>query len=146
MQGGRILESAMSDTETSAHNELLSRKDGPYFRLVSAQRFRDKDESGIDDAGSNGSVAEPDVVVLTREQADEIAKNEKPIFETLKRIGTGRSLASIALSQRNHGDEEAGKKSTHGTVYLLLRILALNMDRKWEYLAAVLASILVGCV
>lgn len=137
----------MSSATTSAHTELLKRTEGAYTRLVSAQRFRE--QTAADDEADDASITDEKAPGgLTREQADELARNEKPMFETLKRTGTGRSAASQALSEKNRKDLEsgAGAHQQHSFFYLVMRMLKLNRDRKWLYFWGVLASIFSGCV
>lgn len=139
----------MTSEAGSAHSILLSHPDGAYSRLVNAQRFREQEEADKEDDDSITNVEKPAAVgTLTREQVDEMARNEKPQFETLKRTGTGRSAASEALSRKNKRDLESGalERKEHSFFYLGMRILKLNQDRWTDYIWAVAASILVGVV
>lgn len=140
MTAGRVVESAMTDSTGSAHQQLLERPDGAYTRLVNAQRFKTVDAQETD------SNDEADVA-LTNEQAEELTKNEKPEFETLKRTGTGRSAASEALEFRHKQDLENGLGSNkpRSFFYLFARMLDLNRDRKWEYVVGLVSSAFVGC-
>lgn len=148
MAAGRILESAMTSSIGSAHDTLLSIPTSAYSRLVSAQAFRDEVEEANADSDSIASdTGKPPVpVTLTRAEADELARNEKPAFETLKRTGTGRSAASVALSERRKMDLEGGRERPHSFFYLFKRMLQLNKARKWDYVAGVFASVVTGCV
>ncbi|SCV74374.1 BQ2448_6806 [Microbotryum intermedium] len=152
LTAGQILESAMSADGSSAHEILLRNPDGAYSRLVNAQKFREAEEEDGDSASDSASVDDREkpsaVGNLTREQVDEMARNEKPQFETLKRVGTGRSAASEALSQRNKEDLEIGRTKTkkHSFIYLIIRMLKLNSDRKMDYVLGLIAAIVSGCV
>ncbi|SCZ98574.1 BZ3500_MvSof-1268-A1-R1_Chr3-1g05473 [Microbotryum saponariae] len=152
LTAGHILESAMSTDGSSAHEILLRNPEGAYSRLVNAQKFREAEEEDAESGSDSASVDEREkstaIGNLTREQVDEMARNEKPQFETLKRVGTGRSAASEALSQRNKEDLEKGrtKKQKHSFIYLIGRMLKLNSDRKMDYFLGLVAAILSGCV
>ncbi|KAM0748317.1 P-loop containing nucleoside triphosphate hydrolase protein [Meredithblackwellia eburnea MCA 4105] len=144
MSSGHILESAMSSESGTAHATLLKNPDGAYSKLVVAQRFRERRDEDEKDSDSQSGDELP-VGGLTREQADEIARNEKPAL-ALKRTGTGRSAASEALEQKRQRDLEAGQAKPHSFVYLLNRLVRMNTNSKLEYLIGVGAGILCGCV
>lgn len=153
MSTGVILESAMSTASRSAHAELLSRPDGAYSKLVEAQRFREagaQDELELDSLDSDKHVlpsTSGPAVALTQAEADELAKNEQPQFEQLKRIGTGRSAASVALEHRAADLEAGGGREpvAYSGLQLLVRMLKMNHARKWDYVIGILASVVVGC-
>lgn len=160
MSAGRIIESALSTGAQSAHDQLLSDPQGAYSKLVEAQRFREAGEEAASDSLIDDDDDEARIdygvekrkvggagVTLTREQADEMARNEKPAFENLKRIGTGRSVGSVVLENKRLHDEEMGldQAAKHGFFSLLRSMLVLNKASKWDYVVGVLASIVVGC-
>lgn len=134
-----MLESAISSDEGTAHTLLLKNHDGPYSRLVSAQRFREKTEE--DESDTSSETAGP-----TQEEVAEMAKTEKPLFETLKRTGTGRSAASEALSDKNRRDLEAGQGKPHTFTYLFMRMVRLNKGAYTQYGYGVVAAIVCGMV
>lgn len=154
MSAGRILESAMSTNVQSAHETLLDDPAGAYSKLVEAQRFKEQgegddiitptDEKNIkfsdEKKATNGGA-------LSREEADELAKNEKPVFENLARMPTGRSIGSIVLEKRHDRDVELGLdiEQKHGFFSLIASMLVLNKASKWDYVLGVLSSIVVGC-
>lgn len=139
----------MTSEAGTAHENLLRNPDGAYSRLVNAQRFREEEEgdseadSIIDD---EKTVAAPGQ--LTREQLEEMARNEKPQFENLKRTGTGRSAASEALEQKQQRDLEAGvhETKTYSFMYLVRRMLHLNRDQYSKYIAGTISAVVCGCV
>ncbi|GAA5824101.1 hypothetical protein JCM11251_001522 [Rhodosporidiobolus azoricus] len=151
LTAGHILESAMSSSEGTAHSILLRNPEGPYSKLVSAQKFR---EEAVDDAAEKASISgseeQPAIPgELTRAQLDEMARNEKPQFEALKRAQSGRSLASEMIERRQRdieeGNVEKGAKK-HSFIYLLYRLLHLNRDQWKEYVLGIAAAIGSGCV
>ncbi|KAI5480306.1 ATP-binding cassette, subfamily B (MDR/TAP), member 1 [Pseudohyphozyma bogoriensis] len=142
LSAGHILESAMTNEEGSAHTRLLKNPDGAYSRLVSAQRFRERTEEEEEDSDEEV----PAGATLTSEQIAEMAANEKPMFETLKRTGTGRSAASAALSEKRRADLEAGTVRPHSFPYLFRRMIQLNRGQYWAYVIGVAASICTGMV
>lgn len=122
MSAGRVIERAQSGDGMSAHRRLLQDCDGPYSRLVAAQRFRDSDDTG------------------------EMGEDEKPAFATLTKHATGRSVASRALSDSRHDLERAAGKRKANTFTLLLRILWINRaDWPW-YTVGLVSAAALGCV
>lgn len=131
----------MTEGTRSAHFELLSRN-GAYSRLVGAQKFREKGAEDFtdDDASIEGGEAAP--ATLTREEVDELARNEKP---QIMRRGTDRSTTSEIIARKQQGDLESGStQKPHSFFYLIYRLLKINQDQKWAYVAGVIASITVG--
>lgn len=130
----------MTEGTRSAHVELLSRN-GAYSRLVGAQKFREKEAEDFtdDDASMEGETAP---ITLTREEVDELARNEKP---QIVRRGTDRSTTSEILERKQQEDlESASSKKSYSFFYLIYRLLKINQDQKWAYVAGVVASIVVG--
>lgn len=151
LTAGHILESAMSTETAKAHEILLENPDGAYSKLVNAQRLREMEEAeGGDDSSSvAGSVEQPALPgELTREQLDEMARQEKPQFETLKRTGTGRSLASQALEKRQLDLEAAGGEQhvKRNFPYLIKRMFIINRDQWKEYTLGFCFAVASGCV
>jgi ATP-binding cassette subfamily B (MDR/TAP) protein 1 len=102
--------------EQGTHNELLRDEHGPYSRLVTAQKLREKREVELN--GSDSDVSGSGET----EDMKEIAQNEVP----LGRKNTGHSLASevIERTQKLHGDEM--KEGDHSLPYLFMRMGKLN--------------------
>ncbi|ORY92878.1 P-loop containing nucleoside triphosphate hydrolase protein [Leucosporidium creatinivorum] len=149
LTAGHILETGMTSEAGTAHENLLRNPDGAYSRLVNAQRFREEEE-GDSEASSvvDGKHTVAALGQLSREQLEEMARNEKPQFENLKQTGTGRSAASEALEQKQQRDLEAGVHETkkYSFAYLIRRMLHLNKDHYGEYTAAVVGTLICGCV
>ncbi|KAH8104691.1 P-loop containing nucleoside triphosphate hydrolase protein [Cristinia sonorae] len=130
MGGGVILESG-------THNELLQDINGPYARLVAAQRLRDsrpQQEDTDDDTAASG---EGD------EDIEKKAEDEVPLGRTQSRKSQ-RSLASEALEQKRQDKE--GQKKEYSLVYLFYRMGLINRDGWKKYIFGSLAAILTGMV
>ncbi|GAA6062061.1 hypothetical protein JCM10212_003559 [Sporobolomyces blumeae] len=150
LTAGRILESAMTTSEGTAHEILLNNPDGAYTKLVHAQKLKEqKEEQAIDSASidsENEKERAPVPGDLSRNELDRMAANEKPQFEGLNRTGTGRSQASEVIEQRQR-DLEANKPRKLGFIYLLARLFKLNgRSQIPSYFLAFAAAMLSGCV
>ncbi|GAA6016489.1 hypothetical protein JCM11491_002338 [Sporobolomyces phaffii] len=151
LTAGRILESAMTSSEGTAHNLLLQNVEGPYSKLVNAQKVREqKEEAGLDSESLSSSEDKEKGPVpgeASRAEIERLAANEKPQFENLKRSGTGRSQASELAAQQRQQDLEANVPKAHGFVYLIIRLFKLNgRPTILPYMLAFGAAILSGCV
>ena len=116
--------------ERGKHDELLSREDGPYTRLVVAQRLREAREvTDVDEVmgQSFGKAAEDHTDV------EKAALEEIP----LGRKNTHRSLASEILEQRQ-GQGSAKREKEYGMFYLFKRMGRVNKG-EWK-------SYLLGCI
>jgi ATP-binding cassette subfamily B (MDR/TAP) protein 1 len=151
LTAGHILESAMTSSEGTAHNILLQNPEGPYSKLVNAQKVREqKEEEALDSASVSSSGEKekaPAPGEASRAEIERMAANEKPQFENLGRSATGRSQASEkAAAQRAH-DLEANVPKPHGFIYLLIRLFRLNgRPTILPYFFAFAAAVLSGCV
>ncbi|GAA6027193.1 hypothetical protein JCM8097_002472 [Rhodosporidiobolus ruineniae] len=149
LTAGHILESAMSNSEGSAHDLLLRNPEGAYSKLVNAQKFREQAEETEDDKGSILDSEEQPAIPgeLTRAQIDEMARNEKPQFDALGRTQTGRSQASEVIERQKRDLEEGGDgKKKHGFTYLFGRMYKLNSDQWKYYIPAFAGAVGSGCV
>ncbi|GAA5883526.1 hypothetical protein JCM16303_005465 [Sporobolomyces ruberrimus] len=151
LTAGHILESAMTNSEGTAHNLLLKNAEGPYSKLVNAQKVREqKEEAALDSASLSSSEEKEKAPVpgeATRAEIDRMAANEKPQFENLKRSGTGRSQASDAAAEQRNRDVEANAPKPHGFIYLIIRLFKLNgRPTILPYTLAFSAAVLSGCV
>lgn len=142
MSSGIVLERASSTAAASAHQILLQQK-GAYHALVHAQAFREQTE----DSDSLGEEKDPGLRPLSQEEAEKLAREEKPQLKTAHRTKSTRSIASVALSSKRQ-DLEAGKSvtSTRSNVYLIGRMVGLNSGRSWDYVFALIGSAIVGVV
>lgn len=148
MSEGRQLESAMSAGGKRAHDILLENPDGAYSKLVSAQKLREQQDKEAAQADESDEEANAEPQELDEKALRAQAENEKPMFEQLKRTGTGRSAASEALSAKHRADVEAGRvdPKEHSFPYLFLRMLRINRDQAWLYVVGFAASVGVGAV
>ena len=128
MGGGAVL-------ERGKHDELLSNEDGPYARLVAAQRLREaRDEIDI-----SGVIP---VEQESCEKAGSIADIEKAAMEEipLGRRNTSRSLASEIIEQRKEQGSSNREKS-YSMYYLFKRMGRINKGEWKHYLFGTIFAI-----
>jgi ATP-binding cassette, subfamily B (MDR/TAP), member 1 len=119
--------------ERGKHDELLRNENGPYTRLVAAQRLREAREViDVDDVigQSSGKVFE------------DHADIEKAALEdiSLGRSNTHRSLASEILEQRK-AQGVVKREKEYSTFYLLKRMGQINKGEWKSYLLGIICSI-----
>ncbi|KAH9026281.1 P-loop containing nucleoside triphosphate hydrolase protein [Lactarius deliciosus] len=123
--------------EQGRHNELLSDENGPYARLVAAQKLREArevvDEDVTADVSEKSAEGPTDI---EREALEEIP---------LGRSNTHRSLASEILEQRK--TLAAGRREKeYSMFYLFKRMGAINKTEWKSYLFGSLFAVATGCV
>ena len=148
MSAGHILERASTDARGSAHEILLQNAEGAYSKLVNAQSFREQAEADANKVTDSSSETDDTAQELTSKQIRDLARNEKPQFDNLKRAQSGRSAASVALSTKNHrlAEEGALRSSGHSFWYLGARMLKLNSDRWLDYTLGMIGAVTCGMV
>lgn len=130
MGGGEIL-------EAGNHNTLLADPTGAYAQLVNNQKFTQ--------ITATSPVAEmnEDEAMLKRIESP---KSEK--FPGLGRATTGRSLASAVMEdvQARRAEDEAEEDKIQSQWKLYARLIKLNKDQKWFYVAGTIGAIMSGMV
>ena len=114
--------------ESGTHHQLLH-KNGPYARLVAAQRLK---ETHVEEDGSGGSIA-GDIEDIERGAREEIPRGYG---------GSTRSLASEIVQRKGQRAQE--RKKDYGLFYLFKRIGSLNPPGYNEYFFGSCAAICAG--
>jgi ATP-binding cassette subfamily B (MDR/TAP) protein 1 len=133
MGGGVVL-------EAGRHNELLQNREGPYARLVQAQRLREvKEAQAVEHTGDDAS-SQTDAVDAPQDYEKQ-AQEEVP----LGRSNTKQSLASEIIKQKQVN--EAGKKEKDYTLYYLFKRMGKINKARWrQYLIGTFFAICTGAV
>lgn len=123
--------------EKGTHNELLQDENGPYSRLVQAQRLREKRTA--DESDSDTIASDVEEGGAEKEDFEKAAKEEVP----LSRSKSGRSVASEMLEQRQkeRGEE---KQKKYGMLYLLRRFFIINRAN-WRLYGFGFIAAICGC-
>ncbi|GAA5911509.1 hypothetical protein JCM6882_000522 [Rhodosporidiobolus microsporus] len=127
LTAGRILESAMSDSEGTAHQLLLRDPEGAYSKLVGAQSLREA--AAGSDPTSQTAPKDPDAVVTK----DPTAEDDFDVDATMKQGETDLEA----------GMQEQGSKR-YSLLYLLHRLAGLNCEQWPVYLWGVLGAAVAG--
>jgi len=146
--------------EKGTHNQLLQDAEGPYAKLVQAQKLKERQHVDDDDTsghntpvGAHGAADLNDPAAtmklkqkerMEKERADreieQAAMEEKP----LGRADTSRSLASDILKQR---PQEAGtEEREYGMLYIFKRMAKINRESWHFYVLGFIASAAGGMV
>jgi ATP-binding cassette, subfamily B (MDR/TAP), member 1 len=118
--------------ESGTHQELLANEQGPYFRLVEAQKLREAKNADAEERESDdGTLPEKE----EGEDYGKLAKEEIP----LGRVKTSQSLASEILAQRR---QQAGENRVeYSMIYLFKRMAAINRDCWRKYMLGSIGAI-----
>lgn len=122
LSGGVVL-------EEGSHHDLLADPEGPYSKLVAAQKLK---EEVAEDGASNEDEKPEDL----------LAQEKEDLGDELKRAGTSRSAASIALSHRLKAAADA-HQSNAGIMSLFFRIGRLNKGQALSYTLGCIAAVFV---
>jgi ATP-binding cassette, subfamily B (MDR/TAP), member 1 len=118
--------------ESGKHDELLSKEDGAYTRLVIAQRLRETREvTDLDEVIGQPS----EKAIVDHADVEKAAVEEEEI--PLGRKNTHRSLASEILEQRQGQGSEKREKE-YSLFYLFKRMGRINKGEWKKYL--------LGCI
>ncbi|KAL6304388.1 P-loop containing nucleoside triphosphate hydrolase protein [Sparassis latifolia] len=126
--------------ESGTHNELLQDENGPYARLVQAQKLRDNKEKRGGNGGDDGA---SDTVASVEEEEEEDYEKAAQEEVPLAREKSGRSLASELMEQRmkEHGDRTDKQYSMY---YLMKRLGAINKASWPKYMFGFVAAVANG--
>ena len=142
--------------EQGTHAELLRDTQGPYAKLVAAQKLKEQQMQdneintsgtntplppgygGVTQGGEHGFETDPTAMMKARmkahadkeKQIEEDAAREKP----LGRSDTSKSLASEILKQRLAAEGGAKGEKEYGMWYILRRMIIVNKD-SWRFYA-----------
>ncbi|KAF9649396.1 P-loop containing nucleoside triphosphate hydrolase protein [Thelephora ganbajun] len=117
--------------ESGTHNELLRDENGPYARLVAAQKLK---ETHVEEDESGSSTADD------AEDLEKAVREEIP----LGRQHSSRSLASEIIEKNKQENQE--KKKDYSMFYLFRRIGSLNPPGYRAYFIGTCAAICTGMV
>jgi len=123
--------------EHGTHTQLLADSEGPYARLVQAQRLREAEHRG-DNIESNSEDEETAAKANAMEAAAEME-------EPLGRANTSRSLASEILEQRRK-QQGSVKEKHYGTRDMFKRMGTINKESIPLYIIGCLAACCTGMV
>ncbi len=121
--------------EQGTHEELLADPNGPYAKLVFAQKLREEQE------GQDIGLDSEEKGLSEQDQYELAAKREIPLL----RRDTDHSLASAVIAQRVADAE--GEKEGHRSMYYLFRRMGYINRASWRlYLVGTIAAIATGTV
>lgn len=115
--------------EEGTHHDLLGNPDGAYTRLVNAQKLREE-------ATEEFQQEDEDPEQL-------LAEEQQQLGDELKKTGTTRSAASIALSAKKDAHSQ---RSDYGIFSLFWRIGKLNQGQFRVYALGTAAAAVVRAV
>ncbi|KIM26102.1 hypothetical protein M408DRAFT_25738, partial [Serendipita vermifera MAFF 305830] len=148
--------------EKGTHNQLLQNAEGPYAKLVQAQKLKERQhaDDDLDTSGHNTPVGphggadlnDPTAIMKLRQKekmdkekaAQEVEKaalEEKP----LGRTDTSHSLASDILKQRGQA-AEGEKEKEYGMLYIMKRMAYINRPTWPLYILGFVAAAAGGMV
>ncbi|KAI0350350.1 P-loop containing nucleoside triphosphate hydrolase protein [Trametes cingulata] len=123
--------------ESGTHEELLRDENGPYARLVAAQKLRDAREKRTmqDDDSDTAASGENDEKDMERQAAEEVP---------LQRQKSGRSLASEILEQRQKQEGEKKDQHDFSMFYIFKRMGYINRSVWKQYMFGTIAAVANG--
>ena len=135
-----------SIVEQGTHDDLTER-DGPYYRLVEAQRINEeKDADALDDSEDEDSAENMNKAHIARvksvaSDSSAMLKKEAETFEAdMRRLDSRKSVSSVVLSKR---PAEGGNHKY--SLWTLIKFIASFNKEEWKYMIIGLCfSILAG--
>ncbi|KAJ5320576.1 hypothetical protein PENANT_c033G08172 [Penicillium antarcticum] len=135
-----------SIVEQGTHDDLTEH-DGPYYKLVEAQRINEeKDADALDESEDEDSAENMDKAHIARVQSvasgsSAMLKEEAEAFEAdLRRLDSRKSVSSVVLSKR---PAEGGNHKY--SLWTLIKFIAGFNKEEWKYMIIGLCfSILAG--
>ncbi|KZT18619.1 P-loop containing nucleoside triphosphate hydrolase protein [Neolentinus lepideus HHB14362 ss-1] len=136
--------------EQGTHEELLRDENGPYSRLVAAQKLREakEEEAKIGDVETDTDSTDVGTQQEQPEDIEKAAEAEVP----LGRSNTNHSLASEIIKKKEAQREAALARTKKGgdqdfsLVYLFGRMATINREGWWRYGVGAVFAIMTGCV
>ena len=126
--------------EHGTHAQLLADTEGPYARLVQAQRLREAEQRGEDEE-SHSEDEEPTTTKKGASAIEIAAEKEEP----LGRAHSSRSLASEILEQRRR-EQGSGQERQYGTRDMFMRMGSINKESIPLYIYGCMAALCTGMV
>ena len=120
--------------EHGTHTQLLADPEGPYARLVQAQKLREAEQHG--DSEDEGADAKAQAHAMEAAAAQE---------EPLGRTRSTRSLASEILEQRRR-EQGSPKERRYGTRDMFKRMGTINREAIPLYIIGIMAACCTGMV
>jgi ATP-binding cassette subfamily B (MDR/TAP) protein 1 len=135
-----------SIVEQGTHDDLTEH-DGPYYKLVEAQRINEeKDADALDDSEDEDSAENMDKAHIARVKSvasgnSTMLKEEAEAFEAdMRRLDSRKSVSSVVLSKR---PAEGGNHKY--SLWTLIKFIASFNKEEWKYMLIGLCfSILAG--
>jgi ATP-binding cassette subfamily B (MDR/TAP) protein 1 len=135
-----------SIVEQGTHDDLTER-DGPYYRLVEAQRINEeKDADALDDSEDEDSAENMNKAHIARVKSvasgsSAMLKEEAEAFEAdMRRLDSGKSVSSVVLSKR-----PAERGNHKYSLWTLIKFIASFNKEEWKYMViGLFFSILAG--
>jgi ATP-binding cassette subfamily B (MDR/TAP) protein 1 len=116
--------------EQGTHSELLRDENGPYSRLVAAQKLREKREDELKDSDSD-TAASGEASGIEKKTRDEVP---------LGRRNSGHSLASEIIEQRRKAEGGEKGEDDYNLSYLFMRMGKINRAGWNNYVLGFIAA------
>lgn len=133
--------------DAGSHHELLRDPNGPYAKLVQAQKLRDAERRDAAGEADEADDDDDDDERALQKDADARAAEEAAAKETpLGRTHTGRSLASEILERRQKAQGGSTPPRQYTLYESIRRMAALNQHSQQYYYIGVVAAMATGAI